>query len=191
MSNWEAFTTSPGGGCVFVANGRLTALASIVLIDDFEMTAPWDELPFEMGDPESFLDHRDIVAGLYSERPTFLNPWLTGERPLRRGRRQGIIVARGQHSVPSQYAEHSQVPIEFSIWDERGTEFPFAFRARVSRVLKVEYERRERQRRTRRIREPIFERDSCGEVVLRPATDSCAACCIGCERSRPGECHSS
>ncbi len=146
----------PGEGFIFVAQVRLTIFSSIFFIAGCEMTASWDHFPLELERPEDFLFYRDIIAECHSRPPMIVNPWLTGERLLRYGRKEGLIIAKGHQSIPARCLEHSQVSIELFLSDERGDEFPFTFRAQVSRALKVTYERRQREMCRGKTRTPLF-----------------------------------
>ena len=158
----------PGSGFIFVAPARLVALSSSVMITDFEMAAPWDELPLELEDPEHFAFYRDVVARLYPSPLTILNPWLTGARPFSRHPREGLIVARGQRSVPSECRDHACLQLQLSLWDGFHNEYCFMLKGRVTRALKAKYERRAQQARVRYVREPLFQREPDGSVRLGP-----------------------
>ena len=145
----------PGSGYVFVAPAKLTVLASSVLITDFEMTAPWDELPLELDEPETFPCYGKVVAGLYPL--TFLNAWLTGKRPLRRSQREGLVMGWGQTSVPPEYGNYEPLSISLSLWDHKKNEFRFALRGRLDLSLRIAYQRRlERRSSHERVRQPLF-----------------------------------
>ena len=118
------FDLPAGNGYIFVARAKLIALASRVLILDYEMTAPWDDFPLELEGPESFPCYHDIVAD-YPEPLTILNPWLIGKHFLDRCQREGLIIARGLRPVPQECAEDSWLDIELSLWDENHDELRF------------------------------------------------------------------
>ena len=131
----------PGSGFIFVAPARLVVLSSPLMITDFEMAAPWDELPLELEDPEHFTFYRDVVAGLYPLPLTILNPWLTGARPFSRHLREGLIVARGQRSVPSECRDHALLQLQLTLRDGFHNEYCFTLQGSVNRALKAKYER--------------------------------------------------
>ena len=160
----------PGSGFIFVAPVRLVVLSSPLVITDFEMAAPWDELPLELEAPEHFTSYSDVVAGLYSWPQTILNPWLTGARPFSRRLREGLIVARGQRSVPSECRDHAPLQLQLTLWDGFHNEYCFTLQGSVNRALKAEYERRERLARVGRghVREPLFQREPDGSVRSGP-----------------------
>jgi hypothetical protein len=159
----------PGNGFIFVAPARLVVLSSGLMITDFEMAAPWDELPLELEDPEHFTFYNDVVAGLYPLPPTILNPWLTGARPFSRHLREGLIVARGQRSVPSECRDHALLQLQLLLWDAFHNEYCFTLRGHVTRALKAKYERRaQRARVVGSVREPLFQREPDGSVRLGP-----------------------
>jgi hypothetical protein len=148
----------PGSGTIVVVHAKLTVVTRKVLITDFEMTVSWDELPLSLDDPERTAFYRDVTAGLYPLPLTVLNRWLTGESALCHSQREGVIIASGQRSVPSEYHDHAQQMVELSLWDERDNELRFTFRARVDRSVKRKYVRRERRdvaASTKRV--PLFE----------------------------------
>ena len=152
--------TRPGHGFILVAPARLIVLASRVLILDFEMTAPWDELPLELEGPEEFSFYRDVVEGFYPFPLTILNPWLIGERPLYCSQRKGLVIARGQSSIPRECAEGSWLKLELSLRDHKDNELRCEFRGRVDHKLKRSYERLLRKQYPyRQPREPLFGRD--------------------------------
>lgn len=132
----------PGDGLIFVAHARLTTLASIVLVEDFEMSVPWDELPLELEEPEGFSFYADCIAGFYPLPLKIINPWITGRLVLRRGRHDGLIIARGRRSIPVKYQDHELVTVNLSVWDERENETSFTLAGRVDRSIKRKYERR-------------------------------------------------
>src|ERR1022692_3014377 len=149
----------PGSGTIVVVHAKLTVVTRKVLITDFEMTVSWDELPLSLDDPERTAFYRDVTAGLYPLPLMVLNRWLTGESALCHSQREGVIIASGQRSVPSEYHDHTQQTVKLYLWDELDNELPFTFRARVDRSVKHQYERRERERRevaAPRKRVPIF-----------------------------------
>ena len=150
----------PGSGTIVVVHAKLTVVTRKVLITDFEMTVSWDELPLSLDDPERTAFYRDVTAGLYPLPLTVLNRWLTGESALCHSQREGVIIASGQRSLPSEYHDHTQHTVKLYLWDELDNELPFTFRARVDRSVKRKYERRERERgevaaSTKRV--PMFE----------------------------------
>ena len=116
------------------------------------------------------LSDLDVVAGLYPLPMTILNPWLTGAQPFSRHLREGLIVAKGQRSVPSECHDHALLQLELSLWDGFHNEYCFTLQGRVTRALKARYERREQQRRVGhgRVREPLFQRGPDGSVRLGP-----------------------
>lgn len=127
------FTLPAGNGYIFVARAKLIALASRVLILDYEMTASWDDFPLELDGPEYFPSYRNIVADLYPKPVIILNPWLIGKHSLDRCQREGLIIARGLQPVPPECAERSWLDIELSLSDENEDELRFEFRGRLSR----------------------------------------------------------
>lgn len=158
----------PGNGFIFVAPARLAVLSSRLMITDFEMAAPWDELPLELEDPERFTFYSDAVAGLFPLPLTILNPWLTGARPFSRQLREGLIVTRGQRSVPSECRDHALLQLQLSLWDGFHNEYCFTFEGRVNRALKAMYKRREQQARVGCVHEPIFQREPDGRIKFGP-----------------------
>jgi hypothetical protein len=154
------FTLPAGNGYIFVARAKLIALASRVLILDYEMTAPWDDFPLELEGPESLPSYRDIVADVYPKPVTILNPWLMGTHSLDRCQREGLIIARGLRPVPPECAERSRLDIELSLLDENEDELRFEFRGRLNHTLKILYERQLRKQYPYpQPREPLFGRD--------------------------------
>ena len=127
-------------GLVVVVRAKLLVLTGGLLITDSEMTIPCDPLPLDLSDPEASAYYEDVIYGSIPYPPILLNGRLTGEVPLRRGQVEGMIIAKGWSSVPPQYHDHKQVPIELSLWDECGNELSFAFWARVDRSVKRKYE---------------------------------------------------
>ena len=157
------FDLPASNGYIFVAPAKLIALASRVLILDYEMTAPWDDFPLELEGPESFPCYHDIVAD-YPEPLTILNPWLIGKHFLDRCQREGLIIARGLQPVPRECAEDSWLDIELSLWDENHEELQFDFRGRLSHRLKILHERRRRKQYPHpQPRKPLFRRDVISE----------------------------
>lgn len=155
------FTLPASNGYIFVARAKLLAPASGVLIRDYEMTTPWDDFPLELEEPEHFPFYADIVDDFYPERLTILNSRLVGEHSLDRRQREGLIIARGVRPVPQEYAEHSWLDLELSLWDENDEELRFEFRGRLNRKrLKTLDERQLRKQYPyRKPRKPLFDRD--------------------------------
>jgi hypothetical protein len=153
----------PGNGTIAFLPAKLIVVPSKIVIADFEVAAPWDELPFNLDDPEGGTFYPDLIAGWYNLPLTILNPWLTGESALRRGQREGVIIARGQRSVPSKYHDHTVLTVELSLRDDRNDELRFTFRGRVDRSLRRKYERQQQERlKGARLtgRVPIFKREN-------------------------------
>jgi hypothetical protein len=147
----------PGTGFIFVARVRQTVLASNFLVDGFEATAAWDHSRLDLDEPETFPLYRDITADFYPAPVTLLNPWLIGERPLRRSQKVGLIIARGRTSLPAGCTGHAVLGINVSLWDEKENEAHFEFQARVDLSLRIGFERWLQQRnRPERGRQPIF-----------------------------------
>jgi hypothetical protein len=150
----------PGAGFALALPAKLLVVTGGTLIMGHEMTVPWYPLPLELSDPEARAYYSDIIYGSIPYPPKILNPYLTGELPLRRGQIEGMIIGFGWNSVPLQYHDYTKVPIELCLWDERENEFWFNFEARVDGGLKVACERRERAHRRRGDkRQPIFQRE--------------------------------
>ena len=147
----------PGSGFVFVARVKQTVLASNFLLNDFEATAAWDHSPLDLDEPGTFPLYREITADFHAASVTLLNPWLTGERPLRRSQRTGLILARGRTPLPAGCKGDAVLGINLSVWDGRENEFSFAFQGRVDLSHRNRFERWLQQRNQRkRRRQPIF-----------------------------------
>jgi hypothetical protein len=149
----------PGAALAVVLHAKLLVFTGGIFITRYEATIPWDPLPLDLSDPEASAYYEDVISGSIPYPPMLLNRRLTGEVPLRRGQVQGMIIAMGWSSVPPQYHDHKQVPIELSLWDECDNELGFAFWARVDRSVKRKYEWLEQRhgvvRSTKRV--PIFK----------------------------------
>jgi hypothetical protein len=172
------FTLPAGNGYIFVARAKLIALASRVLILDYEMTASWDDFPLELDGPEYFPSYRNIVADLYPKPVIILNPWLIGKHSLDRCQREGLIIARGLQPVPPECAERSWLDIELSLSDENEDELRFEFRGRLSHKLKTLYERQLRKQYPYpKPREPLFGRDGALRNDAKPVSQSTGPGC--------------
>jgi hypothetical protein len=137
----------PSGAVAVVAPAKMIVLKSGILITDVAMMTPWDDFPLDLWDPEESSDYQGVIGSLYHSPPRFLNPYLKRELPLDVRQVEGVIIAHGYSSFPSQYHDESPVTVELLLRDERRKELRFDFGVRVDRSLKREYERRQRERR--------------------------------------------
>jgi hypothetical protein len=180
------FTLPAGNGYIFVARAKLIALASRVLILDYEMTAPWDNFPLELDGPEYFPSYRNIVADVDPKPVIILNPWLMGKHSLDRCQREGLIIARGLQPVPRECAERSWLDIELSLRDENEDELRFEFRGRLSHKLKTLYERQLREQYPYpKPREPLFGHDGALRNDEKPVSQPMGP---GCNIPAKNEC---
>ena len=137
----------PSGAVAVVVPAKMIVLKSGILITDVAMMTPWDDFPLDLWDPEESSDYQGVIGSLYHSPPRFLNPYLKRELPLDVRQVEGVIIAHGYSSFPSQYHDESPVTVELLLRDERRKELRFDFGVRVDRSLKREYERRQRKRR--------------------------------------------
>ena len=140
------------------------------------MSVPWDELPLELEAPESFSFYKDCIDRACPIPLEVINPWLTGQRQLRRGRRDGLIIARGQRSIPVGYTDNAPVMINLSLWDEYSNKTSFTLEACVDRSIKQRYEQKDRERRHNATRQPLFAHNL-GDLATerKPLHDSSSA----------------
>jgi hypothetical protein len=120
-------------GFVFVAPVRLTIPRSTVLIDDFEMTASWNNAPLKVDGPEHFSFYSDLIRHFHALPSVVLNSWITGERPLRRHRIDGLLLCESYVPIPSEYRHGSVHTLELSLWDDGGNCSSFSLEGCVDR----------------------------------------------------------
>jgi hypothetical protein len=131
-----------------VLPAKLIILRSSVMIMDVRVTLPWSDWPLECDDPRGHRLFHALVRDLPEHPPRILNEWLIGRQaPLRPCQRDGVIVATGRSSVPSEYHDEAIVPIRLSLCDERGDEINHEFFGRVDRNFKRQDERKQQERR--------------------------------------------
>jgi len=146
----------PGMALAFVLPAGLLVLATGSWIRRSEVVLAWDSPELELSGCEQSPYYDKLISGFIPYPPKLLNPFLTGELPLRRGAVAGVIVAISYTSVPAIYPDHTAVPVELFLYDEWDQELHYTFEASVSRSLKVAYEREQRRNHATRPRERIF-----------------------------------
>jgi hypothetical protein len=124
----------------------LVVLNPGAMIGDSLLVVPWDDFALDLDDFEATPYYEEILQGSPEWPPTILNRWLTGELPLSRGRRAGVIVATGKSEVPARLHDETSVSLKLYVADEQDEELCFEFRARMDRSLKRKYERQSQER---------------------------------------------
>jgi hypothetical protein len=146
----------PLGEIAVVVFAELTVLRSGILIMDRGVKTQWDDF-LDLSDPKESTYYEDIIHGLPSFPPKFLNHWLTGNVPLRPRQEEGVIFAKGWGSVPPECPDETLITVKLFLRDQRGNEPCFDFEARLDRSVKRKYQPRLRERLTNRV--PIFQRE--------------------------------
>jgi hypothetical protein len=137
----------PFGRIAVVLSATLVVLKPRAMISDSQLFVPWDDSALELDDSEATPYYKEMLLGSPDWPPTILNRWLTGELPLSRGRRAGVIVATGWRSkVPVRLHDETPVSVKLHVADEQDEELCFEFRARMDRSLKRKYERQSQER---------------------------------------------
>ena len=161
------FYELPYGGVAVVVYAKLMVPRSGVLITDFEMTTPWDDVldlsewgtnlrgdrdfyrnrlrsPGSSGYPilsdlKKWTYWNDVVYGWPKCPPKCLNPWLTHNVPVRRRREEGVIFATGQGSIPSQYHDEMPITVKLLLRGQGRNDLWFNFGVRVDRIRHPKY----------------------------------------------------
>jgi hypothetical protein len=136
----------PSGGIAVVMYATLVVLKPGAMSSDSGLVVPWDDFALELDDCEATPYFKEVLQGSPYWPPTILNRWLTGELPLSRGRRDGVIVATGWSEVPARVHDETPVSVKLYVADEQDEELCFEFRARMDRSLKRKYERQWQER---------------------------------------------
>ncbi len=165
--DFELHQIDPCLAQVFVLPGELAVKvrASLLvraggtLITASEMAIPWYSVSLDLSDPEDSPFYRDMISDEIPFPPVLLNPYLTGESPLRHGRRDGLIFAMGSLPAPPNIPLQI-VPVELVLQDDAGNDYCFNFEARLNHALKAKHERRKQANRPAcHERRPLFERE--------------------------------
>jgi hypothetical protein len=138
----------PMGEVGVVVPAEMTILKSGILITNVAMMIPGDDCPIDLWDPEENLDYfyKELIGQLYHSPPRLLYPYLKRELPLNVCKVEGVIIAHGSSSIFSKYHDHSPIPVQLLLEDERDNELSFDFGVEVDRSLMHEWERRRRER---------------------------------------------
>lgn len=131
---------------VVIAPAKLTVRKSGVLITATAMLTPWGVWPLDLSDPDDSPHCKELIGKLYHP-PTFLNDWLMRTRPLRSCQVEGVIIAHGYVSVPSEVKDGSLVRVELLLEDERRNELSFPFIVELNRSVVIKRMWRELERR--------------------------------------------
>jgi hypothetical protein len=129
-----------------IVPAKMTILQPGTLITAAAMMPPWEESHLDLWDDLEAQYYRYLVGMLYHQPPTILNDRLTSGVPLRPRQVEGVIIAHGYGSIPSQYHDESLVTMELLLKDERRDELCFNFEVRVDRSMKRKYERQHQER---------------------------------------------
>jgi hypothetical protein len=136
----------PSNAVVVAIPARLSVLKSGMLITHVSVKIPWDDCPLELNQPEAGIVYEDLMLGaLPSPLPKVLNRWLKSETPLRPRSVEGVILAEGWTSFPTDHQDSMPVTVQLLIEDERHNKIKFDFEARVDRNLKRRYERKRKR----------------------------------------------
>jgi hypothetical protein len=135
----------PSNAVALVVPARLIILKSGMLITHVSVKIPWDDCPLELIEPWDDLVHGELIRGQHSLLPTSLNLWLKSPVQLRPRNVEGVILAEGWTSFPTDHQDSMPVTVELLIEDERHNKIKFDFEARVDRNLKRRYEQKQKR----------------------------------------------
>jgi hypothetical protein len=136
----------PSHAILIVIPARLIVLKSGILVTDVSLKIQWEDCPLELNEPGQELTFDKLMRGtLPNPLPTILNRWLKSETPLRPRRVEGVILAEGWTSFPTDYQDGMPVAVQLLIEDERHNKLKFEFEARVDRSLKRRYEQQQKR----------------------------------------------
>jgi hypothetical protein len=152
----------PSGAVAVVAPAELTVRVPGTLITYAQVAIPDFDGELELSDPGESLWYAQLMNLLPYNLTECLNHCLTSGVPLSVRRVRGAIIAEGWASVPPNLHDYAVVSVELFLWDARGNDFQFNFRARVNRDLMQKYEQRQRERHERM-------RSTMGSGIFGPA----------------------
>jgi hypothetical protein len=136
----------PSHAILIVIPARLSVLKSGILFTDVSLKIPWEDCPLELNEPGQELTFDKLTRGTLPDLlPTILNRWLKSEVPLRPRCVEGVILAEGWTSFPTDYRDGMPVAVNLLLEDERHNKINFEFEVRIDRSLKRTYERKQKQ----------------------------------------------
>jgi hypothetical protein len=134
----------PSSAVAIVLPARMTVLKAGMLVADVAIMTPWDDFQLELVEPGEGFVNEDLMRGVLPEPlPTILNRFLRSKVPLRPRRVEGVILAEGWTSLPTDHLDSMPVTVQLLIEDERHNKIKFEFEARVDHNLKRRYERKQ------------------------------------------------